>query len=365
MQRKKRVKLLQDEILIQRKLDHKNMTKLYEVYETPEKVFLVMEYCNFGDLSKLKKSVEKINSKNIFKQLFEAIFYLQSKKIIHRDIKADNIMLNKEGDKLTLKLVDFGLSTTLEKISKLQEIGICGTPGYIAPEILDKEEEIDEQDLMQKYDIYSAGITFFYYMCRYRAIPGKKFEEVMLNNMKGEIDFSRIEFQTLGEDLKDLLKRLLEKNPDDRISVSDVLNHPYFCGGVDKQYLSRNSDFSTALCNKPLKKLNMDNADEENGLFGNGAFDPNCDVIFDTIDESPIFGKDSGGLAGQSKIKLLGNRIDFKNKFKLTYSPKPVRTTKKTDVENIDDCEISLGIFNKLKKLASPVPKFLNKTSSL
>ena len=147
--------MIMNEIKILKKLDHQNIIKLYEVYEKNNEVCLIIEYVqgqrlfeyivHSGRLSEPETAV-------LMKQLFLTLTYLESQGILHRDIKPENILMTKSGNKIELKLIDFGLAANYSKIDVIKK---CGTAGYTAPEIIAG----DPYDF--KADLYSSGIVMY------------------------------------------------------------------------------------------------------------------------------------------------------------------------------------------------------------
>lgn len=150
-------KTIENEINIMRLIDHKNTIKLYEVYESKRHIRLVFEMLNGGDLfnrvTNLNFRCFKENQyKFITRQILSALSYLHERKIMHRDIKPENIMFTNDDD-LVLKVGDFGLCEFSQKKAFL--LSKCGTPGYLAPEVM-IEEKYDE-----KCDLFGVGVILF------------------------------------------------------------------------------------------------------------------------------------------------------------------------------------------------------------
>lgn len=136
-------------------MDHANIIKLHEVYEGKYNIYLVMENLNGGELFNELTKIGTFNEKHcsaILLQLLRALDYIHTKGFVHRDVKLENLIFVNEGT-LDIKIADFGLSENLSKKKCLFKR--CGTPGYVAPEIL------DDQDYTFKCDIFSAGIVLF------------------------------------------------------------------------------------------------------------------------------------------------------------------------------------------------------------
>ena len=143
-----------NEIKILRKLNHPNIVKLHEVYEVNGEICMVMEYLQgekFFNHIVASKKLSEPETALIMKQLFFALHHLQKYDVVHRDIKPENIILIKtQNNKLQTKLIDFGLGTFHNKGDIIKK---CGTPGYVAPEILN----YGTYDF--SVDIYSLGIV--------------------------------------------------------------------------------------------------------------------------------------------------------------------------------------------------------------
>ena len=163
-----RRKLMQ-EYSILKILQHPNIIRLYESFESVKHILIVTELCSGGDLLNYVREHKKLNEKMakfILKKLLEGLHYCHKKEILHRDIKLDNVLLNKEGE---LKICDFGVSREVHKNEVMTEQ--CGTPAYIAPEIL-KGKGYNGFEA----DIWSAGVAL--YAMLYGTVPFKS------NNMK-------------------------------------------------------------------------------------------------------------------------------------------------------------------------------------
>jgi MAP/microtubule affinity-regulating kinase len=131
-----RKKLLR-EIYILKKIKHINVIRLLEVFENSKQVLMVMEYAGGGDLLhfvKEKKFLTERQAKPIFRQIIYGLAHIHSRNVLHRDIKLDNILLDQDGG---VKICDFGVSKVIDKHKVINDQ--CGTPAYIAPEVISKE----------------------------------------------------------------------------------------------------------------------------------------------------------------------------------------------------------------------------------
>lgn len=206
------------EFSIWEKLQHPSVIQLYEVFESEKHLLYVQELCAGGDLliyvrkrRKLKESVAKF----ILKQILEGLHYCHLKSILHRDIKLDNILLNSDGK---IKICDFGVSKVVTEGERMTEK--CGTPTYIAPEIL----------LNKGYegfgvDVWSAGVVLFAMI--YGTVPFKASTMPDLHKLiiKGKYKLR----ESASESVRDLLRKMLEVNPKRRLTIPQILCHKWFC----------------------------------------------------------------------------------------------------------------------------------------
>jgi serine/threonine protein kinase len=193
-------------ILLQ--LRHQSVVKLYETFETKRHIMLVMELCAGGDLLNFvrkRKRLDEETAKILFKQVIEGIGYIHSKKILHRDIKLDNILLDGKGN---VKIADFGVSKQVKAGEVMYEQS--GTPAYIAPEIIK-----DKGYKGFKADLWSAGVVLFAML--YGTVPFKA------NNMKDlhkQIIEARYNLKDeITSEAKDLIKCLLNPDPNTRHTI--------------------------------------------------------------------------------------------------------------------------------------------------
>ena len=210
--------LLTKEISIQKILFHPYLTKMYCVIEKEDSIFIVTEYCAKGDLLNFmieNRVFEEEEACKIFQQVLSSLEYLHNNNISHRDIKPENILLNEYGD---AKLSDFGLSTKFEKGKLLEKA--CGSPLYAAPEMLTGKKYDGT-----KIDIWSLGISLYAMVCGELPFDDED------NNMKNIVYKIKNGKYTLPDNLsplcKDLIKRILEANPDKRITLEEIKNHQW------------------------------------------------------------------------------------------------------------------------------------------
>ena len=204
--------------------NHPFIVKLYYAFQTSEKLFLIIEYCPNGDLSKHlihEKIFKEPRAKFYICELILALEYLHKKDIIFRDLKPDNVLLDKDGH---CKLADFGLSK--EGISDNDYTkSFCGSVGYLAPEI------ILNQGHGKSVDWYLLGVLFYEMIIGTIPNINIKKGQYYVNNRKENIDLKFPNF--ISKDAADLIKKLLVRNPDKRLGSGnrdalEIKEHPYF-----------------------------------------------------------------------------------------------------------------------------------------
>ena len=222
------VLMLLSEIRILRQLEHPNLPKLYEVHESANAVYLVMEHVKGSDLLAWINERHRFTETEIAliaNKLLQTLTYLSSKEVIHRDIKPGNIMLikNGRGDISDIKLVDFGLAKLTHEHDLYQ---VCGTPGYIAPEVLRRNSSTATR-VCPKADVFSAGMVL--YQLVYGRLPFRSSHTSELLSLNKQCKVSLDDEQaSTNAFISSLLGFMLEAKPEKRVDASTALTHRYF-----------------------------------------------------------------------------------------------------------------------------------------
>ena len=251
---KEKLKTKEDSTRIQREIkilsimDHPNIIKTYKITETAKNYYIIMEYCEGGELFDYiveKERLDESEASIFFYQLINSLEYIHSKGIAHRDLKPENLLLTKNKK---IKIIDFGLSNYFGgDTSPLQTP--CGSPSYASPEIIRGE-------LYNGFriDIWASGIILFAMLCGYLPFDeeeeenedikcfsqdGKKEEksednEILFQKiLEGKIDYP----DYLSDIAVDLIKKMLVVEPEDRIKIKDIKKHKFYLLGQKNYFL--------------------------------------------------------------------------------------------------------------------------------
>lgn len=223
----KTLKVMDDEIDIMNMIKenpHPNVVECFDVIRTGDKIYIFMELCDSGDLRTiLRKPIKEKYTQFYFSQLANGLKYLDQHNIIHRDIKPRNILLTNQ--RRILKIADFGFAKQTKEISLYETI--CGSPMYMAPEILDKES--DKYD--GKTDLWSIGMILYEMLYGVHPYHGCKSIPELQEKNKSDIQIIIPPEDTSNTSVSDeclsLLQQLLQKSATNRITWSDFFNHPW------------------------------------------------------------------------------------------------------------------------------------------
>ncbi|WOK91496.1 CBL-interacting protein kinase 19-like [Canna indica] len=210
------------EIAILRRVRHPYIVELFEVMATKTKIYFVMEYVRGGELfSRVSKGrLLEDTGRRYFQQLISAVAFCHARGVFHRDLKPENLLVDENGD---LKVSDFGLSAVAEQ---MRGDGLfhtfCGTPAYVAPEVL-SQRGYDGA----KVDIWSCGVILFVLMAGHLPFYDRSIVAMYRKIYKGVFRCPR----WFSEGLVDLLHRLLDVNPQTRITIPEIMQNPWFKKG--------------------------------------------------------------------------------------------------------------------------------------
>ncbi|XP_075684651.1 serine/threonine-protein kinase DCLK3 [Rhinoderma darwinii] len=215
--------IIENEVRIIKLLSHPNIVKLLDDFETENEIYLIMEYIKGGDLfDAITESIKftEHDAALMLTDLCEALVYIHSKNIVHRDLKPENLLVQNNPDgSSTLKLADFGLAVFVSE----PIFTVCGTPTYVAPEIL------SEKGYGLEVDMWATGVILYILLCGFPPFrsPERNHEELFETIQRGEYEFLSPYWDNISEEAKDLISRLLVVSPLKRFTSACVLQHSW------------------------------------------------------------------------------------------------------------------------------------------
>ncbi|KAN0025327.1 hypothetical protein ACTFIU_003587 [Dictyostelium citrinum] len=230
------------EIEIMKKLKHKNIIQLIEVFDSNDHLYLVLELIRGGEL--FDKIVEKGNYSekdacNLVRQIVSAVEYMHQHGVCHRDLKPENLLCSGDDEKEEIvRIADFGLSKIFEGGEELKTA--CGTPDYVAPEIL----ECKPYDT--SVDMWSIGVITYILLCGFAPFYADTHHELFQKILDLEYDFPEPEWNGITDLAKDFISQLLIINPEERWTASQCIKHPWLAENHgDKELKSLDSAISS------------------------------------------------------------------------------------------------------------------------
>ncbi|CAI0469844.1 unnamed protein product [Linum tenue] len=214
---------LRKEISILSTIHHPNIIRLYEAFETADRIYLILEYCDGGDLAAYIQrhgKVPELVARHFMRQLAAGLQVLQEKHLIHRDLKPQNLLLSSHEETPLLKIGDFGFARSLthNELAKT----LCGSPLYMAPEI------IQNKKYDAKADLWSVGAILFQLVTGRPPFQGNSQFQLFQNIlMSTELQFPEGALEKLHPNCVDLCRSLLRKNPVERLTFLEFFNHKF------------------------------------------------------------------------------------------------------------------------------------------
>ncbi|XP_052449073.1 calcium/calmodulin-dependent protein kinase type 1D-like isoform X1 [Carassius gibelio] len=215
---------LENEIAVLRKIKHDNVVCLEDFYESRTHYYLVMQLVSGGELFDRildRGMYSEADASLVIRQVLEAVSYLHKNGIVHRDLKPENLLYYSPDESSKIMVSDFGLS-------KMEEKGImstaCGTPGYVAPEVL------AQKPYSKAVDCWSIGVITYILLCGYPPFYEETETRLFSKIMKAQYEFDSPFWDDISESAKDFIRNMMQKNPKMRYDTEQALRHPWIIG---------------------------------------------------------------------------------------------------------------------------------------
>ena len=218
---------IMDEIEILKNLDHPDIVRITEFYNTENSYYLINEYCKYGELyEQVKNEFSETQIAVMFRQILSGIAYLHSNNIIHRDLKLENILINDIEKSITtnedlflVKIIDFGTAKIFDK-NKMPR-AIVGSIYYIAPEVILKKYG-------KECDMWSLGVILYMFIVGHAPFDGRSNRDIMEKIKGGKYLKNEKRWKKASNEVKDLINKLLVLEPEKRLTAFEALRHPWF-----------------------------------------------------------------------------------------------------------------------------------------
>nr|XP_054595460.1 calcium/calmodulin-dependent protein kinase type 1D isoform X2 [Nothobranchius furzeri] len=216
---------IENEIAVLRKIKHENIVALEDIYESPDHLYLVMQLVSGGEL--FDRIVEKgfyteKDASTLIRQVLDAVNYLHKMGIVHRDLKPENLLYFNPQDESKIMISDFGLSK-MEGSGDVMSTA-CGTPGYVAPEVL------AQKPYSKAVDCWSIGVIAYILLCGYPPFYDENDSKLFEQILKADYEFDAPYWDDISDSAKDFISCLMEKDPAKRFTCDQALRHPWIAG---------------------------------------------------------------------------------------------------------------------------------------
>nr|XP_046234741.1 calcium/calmodulin-dependent protein kinase type 1D [Scatophagus argus] len=216
---------IENEIAVLRKIKHENIVALEDIYESPDHLYLIMQLVSGGEL--FDRIVEKgfyteKDASKLIRQVLDAVNYLHKMGIVHRDLKPENLLYFNPQDESKIMISDFGLSK-MEGSGDVMSTA-CGTPGYVAPEVL------AQKPYSKAVDCWSIGVIAYILLCGYPPFYDENDSKLFEQILKADYEFDAPYWDDISDSAKDFIGSLMEKDPTKRFTCEQALRHPWIAG---------------------------------------------------------------------------------------------------------------------------------------
>eukprot|EP01038_Epipyxis_sp_PR26KG_P008075 gene8075-10938_t len=212
---------LRTEVAILQKFHHTNIIKAFDFFEEEKQFYVILEYVDGGELFDRivqRQFYNENEARNLVVILLNAIKYCHDRNVVHRDLKPENLLLMSKEDDADMKLADFGFAVQVDGDTITHQ---CGTPGYIAPEILEKKP------YGKAVDMWSFGVILYILLGGYPPFHDENQKNLFRKILRCDYKFHPEFWSAVSDEAKDLIKGLLVLNPHQRLTVDQALAHPW------------------------------------------------------------------------------------------------------------------------------------------
>ena len=309
------------------KFNHPNVILVTEIFESVDSYYSVMEYCEGGELFNYiveKKRLSENETSFFYFQIINGLEYIHSLGIVHRDLKPENLLLTKEH---LLKIIDFGLSNYFVDGQETLLATPCGSPCYASPEMVSGKKYNGI-----KIDIWATGIILFAMLCGYLPFEDKDNEVLFDKILECKIEFPEF----LSDESKDLIKKILVIDPEERIDINGIKKHSFFLKG--KRFFDQ--IFTIKQINVDDTENNSVNNDNDNDNYNENSKDKDIDNdAIEIVDKEEIVSlKDTNENEIEIKINKEKDNELSENKENINSNIKANKdNTKKDIIKSIND----------------------------
>lgn len=224
---------LEIEVDVLGKVKHPNIVELKEIFDCPKVFYLVMELMEGGELFDRIVEKEHYTEKEaqlVVTDLAHALDYCHEMNVVHRDLKPENLLYKSKSADAKIKIADFGLAKLLSDESMMMKTA-CGTPGYVAPEILESKA------YNSKVDMWSLGVILYILLCGFPPFYDDNNAKLFAQIKSGRFSYPKEYWKNVSDDAKDLINNLLVVDPAKRLDAKGVLNHKWIKGEASTEAL--------------------------------------------------------------------------------------------------------------------------------
>ncbi|XP_051976219.1 calcium/calmodulin-dependent protein kinase type 1D-like isoform X2 [Xyrauchen texanus] len=217
---------IENEIAVLTKIKHENIVALEDIYESPSHLYLIMQLVSGGEL--FDRIVERgfyteQDASALIKQVLDAVKYLHSLGIVHRDLKPENLLYFNPHEESKIMISDFGLSKMEDAANDIMSTA-CGTPGYVAPEVL------AQKPYSKAVDCWSIGVIAYILLCGYPPFYDENDSKLFEQILRAEYEFDSPYWDDISDSAKDFISNLMQKDPEKRLTCEEALQHPWIAG---------------------------------------------------------------------------------------------------------------------------------------